>query len=178
MEIMAPRDLAAQQGTLDKNVEPFSVRLKQFWDVRETRRILEKFVPKITHENDGLIFNPLDEPYIAGQCSELLKWKPPSLNSVDFRLTIVKDDRPGMLKESVGQLWVGGYQKPFSLMDLKHNKEARNHNGRIVECSWSPQGWTFLRIREDKSFPNSYTTAASEGCLELSSSCLWSSVCL
>jgi mRNA-capping enzyme len=65
MEIMAPRDLAAQQGTLDKNVEPFSVRLKQFWDVRETRRILEKFVPKITHENDGLIFNPLDEVSIC-----------------------------------------------------------------------------------------------------------------
>ena len=49
-------------------------------------------------------------------------------------------------------------------MCLQRNKEARDHNGRIVECSWSPQsgGWTFLRIREDKSFPNSYTTAASE----------------
>ena len=45
---------------------------------------------------------------------------------------------------------------------FQRNKEARNHNGRIVECSWSPHGWTFLRLREDKSFPNSYTTAASQ----------------
>ena len=45
---------------------------------------------------------------------------------------------------------------------FQRNKEARSHNGRIVECSWGPQGWTFLRLREDKSFPNSYTTAASE----------------
>ena len=55
-EIMVPRDLAvsqcpsgrlcqpalhtclqAQQGTLDKQMEPFSVRLKQFWDVKDTR---------------------------------------------------------------------------------------------------------------------------------------------
>ena len=29
--------LQAQRGSLDKQAEPFSVRLKQFWDVRETR---------------------------------------------------------------------------------------------------------------------------------------------
>ena len=51
----------AQRGTLDKMAEPFSVRLKQFWDVRETRWILEKFVQKLTHENDGLVFNPLQD---------------------------------------------------------------------------------------------------------------------
>ena len=27
----------AQQGALDKQMEPFSVRLKQFWDVKDTR---------------------------------------------------------------------------------------------------------------------------------------------
>jgi mRNA-capping enzyme len=160
-EVVAPRDHAAQQGSLDKLAEPFSVRLKQFWDVKETRWVLEKFVPKVTHENDGLVFNPLEDPYQPGQCPALLKWKPPSLNTVDFRLAVVEEGRPGMLKEKVGQLWVGGYHVPFSQINLKRNKEARNHNGKIVECSWSPEGWTFLRIREDKSFPNSYTTAVS-----------------
>ena len=142
--------------------------------------------------------------YLPGTCSGLLKWKPPSLNTVDFRLAIVEDDRPGyaqllslclpltlcacvcathtvcmcmchshcvhvyvpltlcacvcathtvcmcmchshcvhvyvpltlcacvcathtvcmcmcrMLKEKIGQLWVGGYHQPFSVMDLK-----------------------------------------------------------
>ena len=53
-EVIGPRDLAvscdvctsslrcqhwsqAQHGSLDKQAEPFSVRLKQFWDVKETR---------------------------------------------------------------------------------------------------------------------------------------------
>ena len=137
------------------------------------------------------------QPYIAGQCSALLKWKPPNLNTVDFKLAVIDVDRPGcvcitlfwnnlslsscncrMLKEKIGQLWVGGYHMPFSQIDLKvrifsltkccvitlfqRNKEARSYNGRIVECSWTPQGWKFLRLRQDKSFPNSYTTAASE----------------
>jgi mRNA-capping enzyme len=160
-EIIAPRDIAVQHGSIDKQAEPFSVRLKQFWDVRDTRWVLDRFVPKLTHGNDGLVFNPLQDPYTPGQSPSVLKWKPPSLNTVDFKLAVVEIDRPGMLKEKVGQLWVGGYQVPFSQIDLKRNKEARNYNGRIVECSWSPHGWTFLRLREDKSFPNSYTTAAS-----------------
>ena len=75
-------------------------------------QVLDKFVPKITHDNDGLIFNPLEDvsqilkcvwltdhllpqPYEAGQCSQLLKWKPPSLNTVDFKLTIVEEAKPG-----------------------------------------------------------------------------------
>ena len=70
---------------------------------------------------------------MAGQCPALLKWKPPSLNTVDFKLAIVEHDRPGytslscvssdlwfsMLRERVGQLWVGGYHVPFSQIDLK-----------------------------------------------------------
>ena len=78
------------------------------------------------------------QPYKPGQSPSVLKWKPPSLNTVDFKLAIVEDDRPGyahslalcllsnslpaiyrMLKEKVGQLWVGGYQVPFSQIDLK-----------------------------------------------------------
>lgn len=50
---------------------------------------------------------------------------------------------------------------------IQRNKEARQHNGRIVECYWDiKSGWNFMRVREDKSFPNGYTTAMSE-CLEM-----------
>lgn len=49
------------------------------------------------------------------------------------------------------------------LYAVQRNKEARQHNGRIVECYWDIKtGWNFLRVREDKSFPNGYTTAISE----------------
>ena len=92
-------------------------------------------MPKITHENDGLIFNPVEDVrevlsvhcacstvfpgqrgwavfstvhvvlysqgYVAGQCSALLKWKPPNLNTVDFKLAIVEVDRQGYVESDL-----------------------------------------------------------------------------
>ena len=48
------------QGKIDKRVEPFSVRQKQFWDVCESRTLLgPKFTKEsLGHEPDGLIFQP------------------------------------------------------------------------------------------------------------------------
>ncbi len=68
-----------------------------------------------------------------------------------------------MLQEKIGQLCVGGGGQ-IAELDLKLNKEARQHSGRIVECTLDikTQKWLFLRVREDKSFPNSYDTAKSE----------------
>lgn len=60
------------------------------------------------------------------------------------------------------------------LYAVQRNKEARQHNGRIVECYWDIKtGWNFLRVREDKSFPNGYTTAISE-CVVISVSIFFS----
>jgi len=43
------------------------------------------------------------------------------------------------------------------------NREARAHSGSIIECYWDKKtGWNFMRVREDKSFPNGLTTAKSE----------------
>ncbi len=68
-----------------------------------------------------------------------------------------------MLREKIGQLCVGAGGQ-FAELDLKLNKEAKGYNGRIVECTMDKTNgkWKFLRLREDKSFPNSYDTARSE----------------
>lgn len=69
--------------------EPFSVREKSFWEVTMAKKLLEdKFKKALGHEPDGLIFQPSIHPYIPGQCNVVLKWKPPNLNSIDFRLKI------------------------------------------------------------------------------------------
>ena len=39
--------------------------------------------------------NLSSQKYICGECKQLLKWKPEELNSVDFRLNIVKVNKPG-----------------------------------------------------------------------------------
>ena len=45
------------------------------------------------------------------------------------------------------------------------NKALREHHNKIIECYWDSRNtgsWKFLRVREDKSFPNSHVTAKSK----------------
>ena len=50
----------------------------------------------------------------------------------------------------------------MDVREKQSNKELLKHHERIIECAWDKAGWKFERVREDKSFPNSYTTATSE----------------
>lgn len=160
-EIEMARSQAAQHGLFDKSKEPFSIRAKKFFLVEKAEWILDHWSPKLSHENDGLVFNPADEPYSPGQSPEVLKWKPHTLNSVDFVLNIRTVKQEGCIPEMVGTLMVGGYDKPFAA--IKVTKELKKLNKKVVECTWdSPNNqWKFLRVREDKSFPNGYNTAMS-----------------
>nr|KAG5691358.1 hypothetical protein BaRGS_033407 [Batillaria attramentaria] len=95
-EIVGARNYKMQQGLLDRARQPFSVRAKPFWELTVSQKLLEgHFAQNLCHEVDGLVFQPVPDPYVCGRCKETLKWKPPSLNSVDFRLKIVKEAKPG-----------------------------------------------------------------------------------
>lgn len=159
VDIVQPRNKAAQTGSLDKAKEPFSIRSKQFFPVEKAEWVLKEFIPKLTHENDGLIFNAAEEEYIPGQCPGLLKWKPHTLNSVDFQLHITTIQKEGCLKEKVGALLVGGYNEAVGF--IKVTNELKKLDKRIIECTYDGKQWVFLKLREDKSFPNSYATAQS-----------------
>jgi mRNA-capping enzyme len=114
-----------KSGRIIREREPIGIRRKEFWDVSATSALLgEKFKSQLGHEPDGLVFQPIEEvknsafylwqqnhlkfnfncqhvvcfyekSYTPGQCPSVLKWKPPSHNSVDFRLEIVIENRPG-----------------------------------------------------------------------------------
>ncbi|KAI4899635.1 hypothetical protein NFI96_014635 [Prochilodus magdalenae] len=95
--------------------------------------------------------------YKPGRCDDILKWKPPSLNSVDFRLKISKVGGEGLIPQTVGLLYVGNYDVPFAQM--KVSKELKQYDNKIIECTFKNNTWVFMRQRIDKSFPNSYDTA-------------------
>lgn len=158
--IMGGRHRAMREGRLHKEREPFAVRLKSFWDVRMASCLLsDKFAKQLGHEPDGLIFQPSKEPYCPGVSVEVLKWKPLSMNSVDFRLKIVTESGVGIVSKKVGHLYVGGLNVPFTKM--KVTKEIKNLNNAIIECKFEKDQWVFMRERTDKSFPNSQSTAES-----------------
>lgn len=97
-EIIGPRYNAIVKGMINKVAEPFSIRMKDFWDITQARSLLgEKFAKNLSHEPDGLIFQPSKDPYVPGRCDEVLKWKPANLNSIDFRLKIVLETAPGLV---------------------------------------------------------------------------------
>lgn len=61
-EIINPRVEAMKQGIINKAQEPFSIRKKDFWDVTQAAYLLgEKFAKNLSHEPDGLIFQPAKE---------------------------------------------------------------------------------------------------------------------
>ncbi|XP_015605380.1 mRNA-capping enzyme [Cephus cinctus] len=159
-EVIAGRHRAMKEGRIRKEQEPFSVRLKHFWDVTQTGSLLsEKFAKQLSHEPDGLIFQPAKEPYVPGQSPEVLKWKPASMNSVDFKLKIVTESGEGIVPKKVGQLYVGGLDVPFNHMKI--SKAMKDLDNKIIECKFEDGRWVFMRERTDKSFPNSYKTATA-----------------
>ncbi|XP_006870726.1 PREDICTED: mRNA-capping enzyme-like [Chrysochloris asiatica] len=156
-EIINPRHEKMKTGLIDKTQEPFSVRNKPFFDIYTSRKLLEgSFAKEVSHEMDGLIFQPVGK-YKPGRCDDILKWKPPSLNSVDFRLKITRMGGEGLLPQNVGLLYVGGYERPFA--QIKVTKELKQYDNKIIECKFENNSWVFMRQRTDKSFPNAYNTA-------------------
>ena len=51
---------------------------------------------------------------LSGRNEDILKWKPPELNSVDFKLRITKSGGMGMLTKLHAQLFVTGMDKAWS----------------------------------------------------------------
>ncbi|KAM4694089.1 mRNA-capping enzyme [Discoglossus pictus] len=156
-EIIFPRHEKMKTGHIDKAHEPFSVRNKPFFDIHAARKLLEgSFAKEVSHEMDGLIFQPIGK-YKPGRCDDILKWKPPNMNSVDFRLKITRVGGEGLLTQNVGLLYVGSYDRPFS--QIKVSKDLKQYDNKIIECKFENNCWVFMRQRVDKSFPNSYETA-------------------
>ncbi|XP_064412309.1 mRNA-capping enzyme isoform X2 [Latimeria chalumnae] len=126
------------------------------YDIVKFSLLEGSFAREVSHEMDGLIFQPVGK-YKPGRCDDILKWKPPSLNSVDFRLKITKLGGEGLLTQTVGLLYVGSYDRPFAQMKI--SKDLKQYDNKIIECKFENNSWVFMRQRIDKSFPNSYDTA-------------------
>uniref|UniRef100_A0A0N5AHZ1 mRNA-capping enzyme n=1 Tax=Syphacia muris TaxID=451379 RepID=A0A0N5AHZ1_9BILA len=159
-EIIAPRTKAMESGRILRDSEPISIRIKDFWPLRQVRKVFDpKFLNAVGHDIDGLIFQPVNEPYRPGRLDTLLKWKPSTHNSIDFKLKIVREERPGELPEYVGYLYVQHEKDPVDKM--KATKKLLPYDNKIIECRYANNKWEFMRERTDKSLPNSRATAQS-----------------
>ncbi|XP_075638066.1 uncharacterized protein LOC142610201 [Castanea sativa] len=137
------------------DLEPFRVRRKDFWLLSTVTKVLKEFIPKLSHESDGLIFQGWDDPYIPRTHEGLLKWKFAHMNSVDFLFEVDDDHELLFVHERGKKRLMEGSRVAF-----KDGSDPSLYSGKIIECSWDSETeeWIFMRIRTDKSTPNDLNT--------------------
>lgn len=58
--------------------------MKDFFTPERVRYICNDYIPLLPHGNDGLIFTKNSIPYVSGTNENIVKWKPPEKNTIDF----------------------------------------------------------------------------------------------
>ncbi|PKY02947.1 mRNA capping enzyme alpha subunit [Aspergillus campestris IBT 28561] len=171
-----PEEKAHRAFTVEDKSTQFSYGIEMMF-----REIIPK-VKKI-HGNDGLIFTCRSTPYRIGTDEHILKWKPPSENTIDFRLRLEfpllepdsDDEADGvsapypdydaipifhlfvMLNGNEYRHWAEMYVTPAEWEEIKALGQPLDDS--IVECSKDSQGrWRFHRIRDDKADANHIST--------------------
>lgn len=133
-------------------------------------------IKDLKHENDGLIFTPVSEPYVLNSRSKILKWKPPHLNTVDF--LIRPTPSPGIydLYCTVASYQVYIIERHrshdtiawFDFFFVDEKDQLVNLDGKVGEFAFDESkevldldsltvkrgGWILHRIRTDKDTAN------------------------
>ena len=81
---LKPKEMPDLDFTQLGKRHPISIYLKDFFQLNDCRFILNKFVAKLPHHNDGLIFTQTNHFYEVGPTDSIIKWKEPHQNTADF----------------------------------------------------------------------------------------------
>lgn len=156
--IVEARRRAKQANIIPRDGEPFKVGEKGFYELHFSKKTWDL---KVTHEKDGLIFQPVDEFYTGGTCPGILKWKPPHLNSIDFKLIVREERQNGCLPETFAFLHVSNRADPIEKFRLDGERASyRQYHNKVVEMVHQGK-WIVIRERADKPHANSFETAAA-----------------
>ncbi|KAI0062306.1 mRNA capping enzyme [Artomyces pyxidatus] len=155
--------------------QPFDIQVKDVNLSYHLDKVFGVDIPNLQHGNDGLIYTPVSTPYVPGTDPNILKWKPPSENSIDFKLVLRFPPLPGQRNQPdlrakpifALHVWCGGdgakaNYEPYDVMHVDDEEwESLKASGeqiddRIVEVHWDPVGenWRMMRFRDDKPHGN------------------------
>lgn len=138
-----------ESSLVEKGDEALRIKLKPYQfssgkDIFEKAKMIWSNRIASEYHVDGMIFIPYNTgyPIRGGTWDRLFKWKPETLNSIDFLVKLVKNDKgeakrqPYMIGETVGQyksleLKVGGYRDTINKVNGQWSK-------RCVPIDFSP----------------------------------------
>ncbi|BDD55723.1 hypothetical protein MAP00_001211 [Monascus purpureus] len=185
----------------EKVLKPYNAMYRKFPEEKQHRRFVVEdkstqfsygiemmfrdIIPKVKkiHGNDGLIFTCRSTPYRIGTDEHILKWKPPSENTIDFRMRLEfpllepdTDDEA----DGVSEPYPDYDALPIFHLFVMLNAGEYRHFGEmyvtppewenlktlgiplddtIVECYKDEHGrWRFHRLRDDKNDANHIST--------------------
>ncbi|TPX13787.1 uncharacterized protein E0L32_005731 [Thyridium curvatum] len=188
--VFKPYSALFEQFPEEARYMAFKVEMKEMQFSYGIEMMFRQVLPTLKHGNDGLIFTCRDSEYRPGTDPHILKWKPVTENTVDFRLRLhfplVQPDEddaaegvtaPYVDYDSVPQaeLWAfygdGGGGEPYryfaELFLSEEDWEAMKACGdplvnRVVECAMDEQGrWRIHRFRDDKLEANHISVVSS-----------------
>lgn len=129
-------------------------------------------IPLLKHENDGLIFTPVNEPYLIASRTKIFKWKPAHLNTIDFLIkktssphifglycAISSDQMGSRRSSSNSELLFDYYFTEDTSIDLdgkigefcyKEDQETYEFDDLAIKKG----AWFLHRIRDDKNVGN------------------------
>lgn len=137
-----------------------TIRLKKMRPLAEVEQVLDTTYP---YETDGLIFTPVNEPIRMGTHETMFKWKPRETITIDFlvRPTGETIDRGHAGYEKSYGIYItdrGGMKYISHFNTIAQYKDLDSYAGRIVECSYGEAGWSLVKVRADKTYPNNMRT--------------------
>ncbi|KAF5373954.1 hypothetical protein D9758_000717 [Tetrapyrgos nigripes] len=158
---------------------PFEIKVKEIRSSYNVDQVFSLDIPALQHGNDGLIYTCVNAPYTPGTDSNIMKWKPPSENSIDFKLVLRFPPLPNNPKEPdfrakpvfLLEAWCGDkhgvsqydqYDELYVEDDEweKMKQSGEQYDDRIVEVHWDPtvMHWRMMRFRDDKPHGNYINT--------------------
>jgi hypothetical protein len=134
-----------------------TVRVKQFYPMRDMREYLDTVAPTITHGIDGYVFTPEHHPVCSGTHFAMFKWKERYENTVDFHVS--KNLRELRVAKGRTLLVLPEREARLVVPNKALEKEIRRLAPCVVECRWSQRNvWSAVLVRKDKTHPNNYLT--------------------
>jgi len=130
-------------------------------------QVLTDRIPRLLHGNDGLIFTSAEASYTPGTDRKILKWKPPSENSIDFRLQLRfpplahDPSQPDFMAKPAFMLLMNHGREGSHYYDVlevddgeweEMKRGGEQYDDRVVEVTWDKERerWRFMRFRDDK----------------------------
>lgn len=119
---------------------PFEVKIKHMDLAYGIDAVIQR-MPLLEHGNDGLIFTGMHSGYTFGTDSKIIKWKPPSENSIDFVLRLRFPPDPRVPGGTVPDLRA----KPFFVLEEYMGDQG---SGKMREANYEPFDWLYLDDEE------------------------------